>query len=420
MRLLRALDSRNYRLFFAGQGISLIGGFMTRVASAWLVYRLTDSPFLLGFVSFASTIPTFVLGPLVGPLVDRSNRVALVVGAKVLSMLVSLALAALAFSGAIEVWHIVALNLCQGLVDVVEVPARQSLVVDLVERRDDLPNAIALNSSLFNAARLVGPSIGGLVIAAAGEAACFLADALSYLAIIAALRAMRLPPRPPRASIVPFGRQLREGLGYALGSSPIRAVLLLLSLTSLAGMPYVTLAPVMARDVLGGGPETLGFLMASIGIGALGGTMFLAARTSVRGFGTIIAAAAAVFGMAAGVFALSQVFWLSSLALAVAGAGMIVHSAAANTVLQTLVGDEMRGRIMSLYAVAVIGMMPFGSLGAGALASQVGAPTTILAGGLLCLVGSALFARQLPALRTAVRPAWARPAAGVPVAGGRD
>ncbi len=420
MRILRALDSRNYRLFFAGQGVSLIGGFMTRIASAWLVYRLTDSPFLLGLVGFAATIPTFVFGPLVGPLVDRSSRLRLVIGAQALSMLEALTLAALAFSGVIEVWHVVLLNLFKGFVDVVEVPARQSLVVDMVERREDLPNAIALNSAVFNVARLVGPSIGGLAIAAAGEAACFLADGLSYLAVIAALLAMRLPERPPRVTVVPFGRQLREGLVYALGAGPIRAILLLLSLTSLVGMPYITLAPVMARDVLGGGPDTLGFLMASIGVGALAGTLLLASRPSVRGFGTIIAVAAATFGVAAAVFALSRVFWLSSFALAVAGAGMIVHAAAANTILQTLVGDEMRGRVMSLYAVAIIGMMPFGSLGSGALASRVGAPATIFAGGALCLVGALLFARQLPAMRAAVRPAWAPPPAGVPLTSSRD
>lgn len=420
MRLLRALGSRNYRLFFVGQGISLTGGFMTRLASAWLVYRLTESPFLLGLVSFAATIPTFVLGPLVGPVVDRSSRFHLVVSAQALSMLKSLALAALALTGAIEVWHVVLLNLFQGLVDVVEVPARQSLFVDLVERREDLPNAIALNSTLFNAARLVGPSAGGLLIAAAGEAACFLVDGLSYLAVIAALRAMRLPEPAPRTVARSFARQLREGLAYALGSGPIRAILLLLALGSLVGTPYITLAPVMARDVLGGGPHTLGFLMASIGVGALTASVFLASRPTVRGFGTMMALATGAFGVAIAVFALSRVFWLSSLALAVAGAGMMVHAASANTILQTLVGDGMRGRVMSLYAVAVIGMMPFGSLGAGALAGLVGAPATIFLGGALCTAGAWLFSRQLPALRAAVRPAWSPGPAGEPLTARRD
>jgi MFS family permease len=405
--MVRALRHRNYRLFFAGQTVSLIGTWMTRIATSWLVYRLTGSALLLGLVGFAGQIPSFLLAPFAGVLIDRWNRHRLLVVTQVLALLQSAALAALALTGVINIWHVLLLSLAQGLINAFDMPARQAFVVEMVEKREDLPNAIALNSSMVNAARLLGPSIGGVVIAAVGEGWCFFGDAVSYLAVIASLLLMRVAPRPARpAQGTRVLQELRAGWAYVTGSAPIRSILLLLAVVSLAGMPYTVLMPVFASGILGGGPHTLGFLMAATGVGALLGALFLASRRSVLGLGKIIPAMAALFGLGLIGFSLSRVLWLSLVLLLATGLGFMVQMAASNTLLQTLVDDDKRGRVMSFYTMAFMGTTPFGSLLAGGLASRIGAPYTLLLGGLGCILAALWFASRLPGLRDAVRPIY--------------
>jgi len=405
--MVRALRHRNYRLFFSGQSISLIGTWMTRIATSWLVYRLTRSALLLGLVGFAGQIPSFLLAPFAGVLIDRWNRHRLLIVTQILAMLQSAALAILALTGGINIWHVLALSLFQGLINSFDMPARQAFVVQMVEDRADLSNAIALNSSMVNAARLLGPSIGGVLIAAVGEGWCFFWDAVSYLAVIASLVLMRLPPRPQRpatkSKVLP---ELREGLVYVAASPPIRSILLLLALVSLVGMPYTVLMPVFASTVLHGGPHTLGFLMAATGVGALLGAVFLARRRSVLGLGKVIPTTAALFGASLAAFSLSRFLGLSLALLLVTGIGFMVTMSASNTVLQTLVEDDKRGRVMSLYTMAIMGMTPFGSLLAGGLASRIGAPRTLLFGGLGCIVAALWFVLLLPKLRERVRPIY--------------
>lgn len=403
--LLRALRHRNYRLFFGGQGISLVGTWMTRVATGWLVYRLTHSAFLLGLVSFAGQIPILLLGPVAGVWVDRLNRHRVLIITQILSMVESFALAALALSGIITVTEVILLNLFQGAINAFDMPARQAFVVEMVEAREDLPNAIALNSSLVNAARLVGPSVAGLLIAAVGEGYCFLLDGFSYMAVIASLFAMSMVPWTPRAH-ASIRSELREGWRYVLGFRPIWAILLLLSLVSLVGMPYTALMPIFAGSILHGGAHTFGFLMGASGVGALIGAVSLAARRSVLGLGRLVALMAAGFGASLVVFAASRVLWLSLLVLVVTGFSFMQQMASSNTILQTITEDEKRGRVMSFYAMAFQGVAPFGSLIAGALAARIGAPHTLMLGGSICVAGAALFAWQLPVLRKLIRPIY--------------
>jgi MFS family permease len=404
----RALRNRNYRLFFAGQSISLIGTWLTRVATSWLVYRLTKSAFLLGFVGFAGQIPTFLLAPLAGVWVDRWNRHRVLVFTQVLAMVQSGLLAAFALSGTIDVWHVILLNMFQGVINAVDMPARQAFVVEMVESREDLPNAIALNSSMVNAARLLGPSIGGVLIAAVGEGWCFAIDSVSYLAVIISLLAMNVTPRAALRRTGSVLVELREGFRYAAGFAPIRALLMLLALVSLMGVPYMVLMPVVASETLHGGPHTLGFLMAASGLGALAGTLYLASRRSVIGLGRINAMAAVMFGAGLIAFSFSRVLWLSLLLMLVTGAAMMVQMAASNTVLQTIVDEDKRGRVMSFYTMAFFGTVPVGSLLAGLSAARFGVPATILVGGVACIAGALLFLRALPELRRVTRPIYAR------------
>lgn len=402
----RALRSRNYRLFFSGQSVSLVGTWMTRIATSWLIYRLTDSPFLLGFVAFAGQIPSFVISPFAGVWVDRWNRHRTLVVTQVLSMLQSFALAALALNGTITVTEVVLLVLFQGAVNAFDMPARQAFVIQMVEDRADLGNAIALNSSMVNAARLVGPAIAGLVIAAAGEAYCFLIDGFSYMAVIASLLAMKIVATERRGPAKNMLRELAEGWRYAAHFAPIRSILLLLALISFVGMPYTALMPIFAANVLHGGPHTLGFLMAASGIGALISAFSLAVRSTVLGLGRMIPIAAGVFGAGLIAFGLSRFEWLSLLLMLATGFGMMQQMAASNTILQTIVDEEKRGRVMAYYTMSFAGVAPFGSLLAGYSADHIGAPRTLIIGGILCLAGAALFAVQLPQLRRHIRPIY--------------
>jgi MFS family permease len=402
---IRALRSRNYRLFFAGQSVSLIGTWMTRIATSWLVYRLTGSAVLLGVVAFAGQIPAFILGPVAGVWVDRWDRHRTLIATQVFSMLQSFALAGLTLASIITTSQIIWLAVAQGVINAFDMPARQAFVIQMVENREDLGNAIALNSSMVNGARLFGPAIGGVVIAAAGEGFCFLLDGISYFAVIASLLAMSVqaaPPHPQRQLL----DELSEGWRYVSGSVAIRSLLLLLGLISLVGMPYTVLMPIFASSVLGGGPNTLGFLMAATGVGALAGAVALAMRRSVLGLGRQIVVADAVFGASLIVFGLSQSLWLSIAVLAAAGYGMIQQMAGTNTILQTIVDEEKRGRVMSFYSMAFMGMAPFGSLLAGTLAARIGAQATVVISGALCLAGGVWLARALPGIRREVRPIY--------------
>jgi MFS family permease len=416
--MVRALAHRNYRLFFAGQGTSLVGTWITRVATSWLVYRLTGSAAALGIVGFAGQIPTFLLAPLAGVWVDRWSRYRVLVVTQVLSMLQSFALAALALAGTINVAHILLLSAFQGIVNAFDTPARQAFVVEMVEDRADLANAIALNSSMVNGARLVGPSVAGVLIAVAGEGWCFLIDGVSYLAVIASLLLMRLAPTEPRGRGQRVLQEMRDGFRYAFGFPPIRSLLFLLTLVSLMGMPYTVLMPVMAASVLHGGPHTLGFLMGATGIGALAGAIYLAARRTVLGLGRVITVASVVFGCGLIAFSLSRVLGLSLALMVVTGVGFMVQLAASNTVIQTIVREEMRGRVMAFYTMAFMGTAPFGSLFAGTLAARVGAPRTILLGGVACILGGILFGRELPRLRELVLPIYVERGILPPIAAG--
>lgn len=406
--IIRALRHRNYRLFFGGQSISLIGTWMQRIALSWLVYRLTHSPFLLGVVGFSGQIPTFLLAPFAGVMADRYNRQRLLVLTQTIATVQALTLAVLVLTGAVLVWHIVVLSVVLGVVHAFDMPTRQAFVMEMVEDRADLANAIALNSSMVNAARLLGPSIAGVLIAAVGEGTCFLINGLSYLPVIAALLAMSFKARDSKPRALQVWQGLKDGIVYAASFTPIRAILLLLALVSLMGMPYVVLMPVFAKDVLHGGPHTLGFLMGGSGMGALGGALYLASRRTVLGLGKKMALASGLFGIGLIAFSLSRVLWISLLLMLIVGFGQMVEMASSNTVLQTIVDDDKRGRVMSLFAMAFMGMAPFGSLLAGFLASRIGAPGTLLVGGAACLLGAAIFWRRLPALRKMVRPIYVR------------
>ena len=403
---LRALRFRNYRLFFGGQSLSLIGTWMTRIAMSWLVYRLTGSAFLLGLAGFASQIPTFVLGPFAGVWVDRLDRHRVLVVTQVLSMLQSFALAALALPHRITVPEILWLSLFQGVVNAFDMPARQAFLPQMVERREDLPNAIALNSSMVNGSRLIGPSLAGLIIVAWGEGCCFLIDGISYLAVIVSLLLMEV--RNPQQLRAPesVATELREGWRYVADSPPVRNILLLLGLVSLVGMPYTVLMPIFATRVLGGGAHTLGFLMAASGLGALGSAAWLASRRSVRGLLRVIPAVAVIFG--AGIIAFGYSRWLplSLVLLLVTGFGMMQQMAASNSILQTILEEDKRGRVMSYFSMAFQGTMPFGSLLAGWAAARIGAPATLAIGGGLCLLGAAWFLSRMGEVRRALRPIY--------------
>ncbi len=438
----RALAHRNFRLYFFGQGVSVLGTWMQQVAVAWLVYRLTDSPLWLGLVAFAGQVPALFLAPPAGALIDRANRHRLVLLTQTLAMVLAFILATLTFSGVVAVWHLIVLNLLAGAVDALDVPARQFLLTEMVGRDDDLANAIALNSSIFNAARLLGPALAGILLAHTSAAVCFLANGISYLAVLAALLAMRLPRAEHPGKRVPFLNGLREGFTYVWKSDSIRALLLLAGLVSMAATACTTLLPVVATSILHGDASTLGALTAATGAGALAGSLILAIRRSMHGLGRWIAVAPAVFGLGLIAFSCSHVLWGSAVLMGASGFALLVLMASINTVLQALVDDNLRGRVMSLYATAVMGLAPIGSLLSGLLADHVGAAVTLRLGGLVCVVGSLVFAARRLRLREEIRPAirftlrsyekvsaailnpsqpeWRRPGGGQPVAPGDE
>lgn len=396
--LARSLQSRNFRLFFTGQTLSLIGTWMQQVAMSWLVYRLTGSAMLLGVIGFSSQIPTFLLSPFAGALADRTNLRRLLILTQTLSMLQAFILAALVLTGAIQVWHIIGLSLFIGLINAFDITSRQTFLVEMIEKKDELGNAIALNSSMMNGTRLIGPSIAGILISAFGEGVCFLLNGFSFLAVIAALAAIKVAPKIPKTTKISVFSEIHEGINYAAGFPPIRAILMLLALVSLMGASYSVLLPIYAKEILHGEAHTFGFLVSSAGLGAFVSAITLASRKGVLGLGKVVPLASGLFGVSLAALSLSHTTWLSMLFLFFAGMGVMAHLASSNTIIQTIVDDDKRGRVMSLFIMSFVGMTPFGSLLAGALASRIGATATTMIGGISCMAGALIFAGKLPGL----------------------
>ena len=401
-RFTRALRHRNYRLFFSGQLVSLVGTWMQQVAEAWLVYRLTGSAALLGVAGFASQIPVFLLATIGGTVADRANRHRILVITQTTSMVLPLILATLVFTGHVHVWHVFTLAATLGVVNAFDVPARQAFVVEMVGK-EDLVNAIALNSSIVNGARTIGPAVAGVLLAAVGEGWCFLINGLSYVAVITGLLLMKLPARDKQIHPPPALADTVEGFRFVRRSPPVRDLLLLVGLVSFAGMSYSVLMPIFADSILHGGPKGLGLLMASAGFGSLCGALSIASRSSTRGLGRVVALSALTFGVGLMVFALSRAFWLSAALLFVVGMSMITQAASTNTLIQSMVPDALRGRVMAVYAMMFMGMSPIGALLQGALAERIGAPYTLVIGGFICVVGAIVFNIRLPALRIVAR-----------------
>lgn len=404
--ILRAFRHRNYRLFFGGQGLSLVGTWMQQIAVSWLVYRLSGSALVLGLVGFVGQSPALFAAPVAGVFADRFNRYRLLIILQVLAMVQASLLAFLTLSGLVAVWHLFLLSAFLGFVNAFEIPTRQSFVLDMLDRKEDLGNAIALNSFMFNSSRLVGPSIAGIIIGLVGEGICFLLNAISFLAIIVALVSMRIQKRTGGSIDMPLLLGLKEGFSYAFSFAPIKYILILLGLVSLAGMPYLILMPVFAKDVLHGGPHTLGFLMGASGTGALIGALFLASRVSVVGTNKMLSIGALVFGVSLVGFSFSGHVVLSLILMLFTGFHMILVMSSSNIMLQTIAEEDKRGRIISLYVLALMGTAPFGSLLAGIAANHFGAPNTILAGGVVCVLASLFFYLKLPVIREQVQPVY--------------
>lgn len=381
---------------------------MQMVAIGWLVYHLTNSALLLGLVGFFSQIPSFVLTPFTGVFVDRWNRHRILVITQTLSMIQAFALAFLTLTGTIDILSIILLSLSLGLINAFDMPARQAFVIEMVEKKEDLPNAIALNSSLVNVARFIGPAVAGLLVAAVGEGFCFLINGISYVAVIIALLAMKVNKITKKVSINNIPKEIKEGFKYSFGFAPIRSILLLLGLVSLVGMPYTVLMPIFAKDILHGGAHTLGFLMAAAGIGALVGGIYLASRKSVLGLVKILTFATGIFGLGLIIFAFSKNLYFSLSMMLVSGFGMLLQIAASNTLLQTITEDDKRGRVMSFFTMAFMGMSPFGNLIAGAMADKIGAPNTVLISGVICIIGAIIFLTRLPSLRKIIHPLYVK------------
>jgi MFS family permease len=400
--VLRALTHRNFRLFFGGQLLSLTGTWMQNVAQAWLVYSLTGSSLMLGTVGFASNIPVFLLAPIGGAVADRHNRHHIVVATQTAAMLLALVLAGLTLSGRVQVWHVICLTALLGTVNAFDIPARQSFFVEMVGK-EDLLNAIALNSSMFNAARVIGPAVAGVLVASIGEGWCFLVNGVSYLAVIAGLLLMRLPPPGPSRARGSALTELLEGVHFVRGAAPIRDLLLMLGVVSLLGTSYSVLMPIFADGIFHAGPRGLGLLMGATGVGAVVGALSVAARTGVKGLAAMTGRACASFGICLAVFALSHWFWLSLVMLIPVGFSMMTQMACSNTLIQTMVPDHLRGRVMALYSVMFMGMAPFGSFLSGALAEKIGAPATVAIGALSCAGAAVVFELRLPAFRRRAR-----------------
>jgi MFS family permease len=404
----RSLQYRNYRLFFSGQSISLIGTWMQRIALPWLVYHMTGSALLLGVVGFAGQIPTFLIAPIAGALTDRWSRYRVLLVTQALSLLQAGTLAWLSLSGSLDIWHIVFLSIIFGCINAFDVPARQSFVVEMVTRKEDLGNAIALNSMMFNGARLIGPTVAGIILTATGEGICFLLNAVSYLFVITSLLLMDISRKKPVKKETHMIKDMKEGFNYIFGFTPIRDIILLLALVSLMGASYQVLMPVYAKEILNGGSHTYGFLMGAVGLGALAGAIYLASREAVIKLGRIIPLSATFLSVGLIILSFNRWFSFSLILMMFVGLGMMVNTAASNTILQTITDDDKRGRVMSFYTMSFMGTAPFGSLLAGWLAKTLGTPITLMIGGVACLTGALVFYKRLPELREIIRPVYIR------------
>ncbi len=403
----RALNHKNFRLYFGGQGISIVGTWVQRIALTWLVYRLTNSAFLLGVVGFSGQIPILIITPFAGVLADRLDKHKILLYTQALSMIQAFVLAVLVLTNAIQVWEIIALSTILGVFDALDMPTRQSFMVEMIgNNRDDLGNAIAINSSMVNSARLIGPSIAGILISLFGEGWCFLLNAISYIAVIVSLLKMELVHKPVTSKKKEIFKELKEGFQYAFGFAPIKSILLLLAVVSFMGSPIRILAPVFVKNFFHGGADLFGFLMGASGLGALTGAIFLMNRKSVLGLGKLITYAVLIFGTGLIAFALSHIFILSIIFMFMTGIGMMIQLAGSNTMLQTIVENDKRGRVMSLYAMSFRGIAPFGSLLAGAAAGVIGASLTLVIGGIFCVIGAIYFLINLPKMRTLIRPIY--------------
>jgi MFS family permease len=412
---LRALRYRNFQLFFGGQLISLIGTWMQNVAQAWLVYRLTGSSVLLGLVSFSSQIPVFLISPLGGIVADRFPRRRVVIATQCASMLLALALAAVTLAGTVQVWHLFVLSALLGVVNAFDIPARQSFFVEMVGR-EDLINAIALNSSMFNASRVIGPAVAGILVATIGEGWCFFANGASYIAVIAGLLMMRVEPHKRVAHSSSPLADVIEGFRFVIGNAPIHHLMILLGVLSATGMPFAVLMPIFADQILHGGAKGLGILMGASGVGALAGALLLASRETVRGLGRWVAISGVAFGASLIAFAISRSFWPSCALLIPVGFAMMVEMGSSNTLIQSMSPDHLRGRVMSVYSMMFMGMAPVGAVLSGIAAGRWGAPATIAGGGVICMAAAGIFGWRLPGLRTDARRliAAAEMAGGVP------
>ncbi|HWR13763.1 MAG TPA: MFS transporter [Terriglobales bacterium] len=397
----RALRHRNFQLFFSGQLISLVGTWMQNIAQAWLVYRITGSSLALGSIGFVSQIPVFIAAPIGGTIADRYNRHKLVIGTQISSMVLALILAALTLTGTIQLWHIFVLSALLGFVNGIDIPARQSFMVEMVGK-EDLMNAIALNSSMFNGARIIGPAIAGVLVAAIGEGWCFFVNGVSYIAVIVGLLMMQVTPHRVIAQSSPV-KHIIEGFQFVRGAIAIRDLLLLLGVVSLVAMPYAVLMPIFADRILHGGAKGLGILMGATGVGALLAALSLAARSGTRGLGRLIGYAAFGFGASLILFSLSRSFWLSVALLIPVGYGMMLETTTSNTLIQVMVPDELRGRVLAVYTMMFMGMAPLGSLFAGGVADKIGAPLTLAIGGIVCMAAAGVFLSRLPKFRISAR-----------------
>jgi len=403
---LRALRYRSFRVFFVGQGVSIFGTWMQTLATSWLIYRLTGSAFMLGLSTAALQLPMLVLSPIAGVLADRLDRRRLLIVVQLLAGVQALVLATLTYAGVVQVWHVIALSLFLGAMNAIETPTRQAFLLEMVETKADLPNAIALQSMLFNGARFVGPTIAGLLLALSGEALCFLLNGISYLGVVIAYLAIRVPPRALSGARVPLWRELSSGFHYALGSLATRRLIVLLAALSLFSAPWMTLMPIFAGETFAGDSTTLGLLIGAVGVGALGATGLLALRQSVRGLGRVIAAASLTAALALTAFAISRWLWLSLVLLAIFGFGLIASVASTNTILQTIADEDKRGRIISMYVMTFLGLAPISNFIAGTIAQAVGAHWTIFGCGLCLTAATVWFAWNLPSWRAAVRPIY--------------
>jgi len=404
--IFRSLQYRNYRLFFSGQSISLIGTWMQRIAMPWLIYHMTGSAFLLGVVSFAGQIPTFLLAPVAGVLTDKFSRYRVLLITQIFSLLQAMILAILALTGIMQIWHLIVLSIVLGCINAFDVPSRHSFVVEMVEKKEDLGNAIALNSMMFNGARLIGPTVAGIMLATTGEGICFLINAFSYVFVIISLLMMKSEKKEIRKEKSNMLMDMKEGFNYTFGFAPIKYLLLLLGLVSLMGSSYQVLIPVFAKEILHGGSDTFGFLMGAAGFGALLGAVYLASRETILKLSRLIPAATALFGIGLVILSFSKLLIFSVTMMVFIGLGLMLQTASSNTILQTITDDDKRGRVMSFYTIAIMGTAPFGSLLAGYLAKLIGTPATILISGATCLAGALIFLKKLPELKTIVRPVY--------------